>query len=68
MKLYVVDVRALSPEEKSAVEEKLHMLAYMVAEERNASEGIVALRVYWDRKEDFFSSPVCPSNCHCFEV
>lgn len=68
MKLYIVDVRNLSPEEKSAVEEKLRMSAFMVSEELNVSEGIIALRVYWDRKEDFSSSPVCPSNCHCFEV
>lgn len=68
MKLYVVDVRALSPEEKSAVEEKLRMLAYMVTEELNTSKGIVALQVYWDRKEKFFPSPVCPPNCHYFEA
>lgn len=68
MKLYVVDVRALSPEEKSAVEEKLRMCAYMVTEELNKSEGVVALNVYWDRTEDFFSSPAFPSNCHCFEA
>lgn len=68
MKLYIVDVRGLSPEEKSAVEEKLRLLAYMVTEEPNKSEGVVALRVYWDRKEDFFSSSIFPSNCRCFEV
>lgn len=68
MKVYDVDVHALSPEGKRKVEEQLEQMAFMVSETFSASEGVVALQVYWDSKEDFFSSHVFPSNCPCKEV
>ncbi len=40
----------------------------MVTEILDTSEGMVALRVYWDSKEDFFSFLNFPSNCHCKEI
>ncbi len=68
MKIYDVDIHALSPEEKRKVQKQLDCYAFMVTEILSASEGVVALRVYWDSKEDFPLSPVFPSNCPCKEI
>ncbi len=68
MKIYEVDVRTLSPEEKRKTREWLGGLAFMVTEILDTSEGMVALRVYWDSKEDFFSFLDFSSNCPCKEI
>lgn len=68
MKLYEVDVRALSSGEKEKMREQLNCFAFFVTDVLSSSEGVVAFRVYWTSKEDFFSSPVFPSNCSCREV
>jgi len=67
LKRYIVDLRDLTPEEKETVRERLEGVAFMVCDMLSGSQGLVALQVYWDSKEDFFSSPVFPSKCHCFE-
>ena len=67
LKRYLVDLRELTPEEKEAVQERLEWMAFMVCE-RYSRQGLVALEVFWDRSEDFFASPVFPSNCHCLEI
>lgn len=68
MKVYDVDVHALSPEGKKKVREQLEQRAFIVSETLSASEGVVTMRVYWDSKEDFFSSHVFPANCPCKEI
>lgn len=63
-----VDVHKLSPEEKGKVQAQLECSSFIVSDILNTSGGLVGLRVYWDSKEDFFSSPIFPSNCPCKEV
>lgn len=67
MKIYDIDVHTLSAEEKAKVREQLNRLAFFVTDVLSASEGLIAIRVYWDSKEDFFSSPFFPSSCPCKE-
>lgn len=68
MKVYEIDIHALSPEEKSKAKEQLDGFTHMTSEILSPSGALVGLRVYWDSKEDFFSSPIFPSNCPCKEV
>lgn len=68
LKRYLVDLRELTPEERETVRERLDGMAFMVCDRYSGSHGLVALEVFWDRSEDFFSSPVFPSSCHCIEI
>lgn len=64
MKIYRVDVRNLSPEEKEAFHNQLDMLAFMTT---FVYEGNVlsAIDVCWDRKDDFLTSPIFPAGRSC---
>lgn len=68
LKRYMIDVRDLSSEEKEAVRERVEGFAFMVCDVFGGSQGLIGLEVFWDRKEDFLSSPICPTNCHCMEI
>lgn len=67
-KRYIVDVRDLTPEEREAVRDRLEGWAFMVCNQYRGDFELIAFEVIWDRQEDFLSSSVCPSHCHCFEI
>lgn len=68
LKRYMIDVRELSPEEKEAVRTRVEGFAFMVSDVFGGPKGLIGLEVFWDRKEDFLTSPICPANCHCMEI
>ena len=68
MKRYIVDVSALSTEEKSSAYERLEGYAFMVSTVFGADRRASAYEVFWDSQEDFMTSPIFPLGCPCREL
>ena len=61
-KRYTVDLRSLSPAERKDAFELMDGFSFM-ADEIFGESGLEGAVVYWDRQEDFPTSPVFPRGC-----
>lgn len=64
MKMYLVNLASLPISERSAAIERIGALAWDIYE-KYENGCLTAVKVAWDRQEDFQSSPVYPSGCPC---
>ena len=63
MKMYLVDLTSLPMQERRAAVQKIGVAAWDIYEQLDLD----AIKVAWDRSEDFCTSPVFPIGCPCRE-
>lgn len=65
-KRYTVDLRSLNPAERKAAFDLMDGFSFMTNEIFGES-GLEGAVVFWDRQEDFPTSPVFPNGCAFWE-
>lgn len=65
--MYLVDLTSLPVSERTAAVEKIRSLAWETYDVFD-KYVLVSVKVMWNRKEDFQSSPVFPRGCSCIKL
>lgn len=65
LKMYLVHLDTLPMQARMDACQKISQLAWDTYEQIVPVHGLVAVKVAWDRKEDFMSSTCYPAGCRC---